>query len=99
MAPPGAIWNASQALMLVFVLALLGVCYRASKEMLAVCLTLAAVQALTAYCHIAWVFGPWPVLPGQGTCSAKLNMPLVFIAGAIILWIAIGMLDRMRTKE
>ena len=98
-APSGAVWNASQALLLVLVITLLGVCYRRSLEMVAVCALLAVVQGLTAYCHIAWAFKQWKVLPGQGICSAKFDMPLGAIACAIFAWIAIGMLDRMRKEK
>ena len=48
-----------------------------------VCALLACGQVLAAGCSLAWLWQPWPVLPGQGQCSAALDVPL----GVIGLWL------------
>lgn len=85
--PGGQVWNASQALLCVALLALVANAYPARSVRL-VCALLAVWQSMTAGCSIAYLIRPWPIEPGQGQCSAALNLPLGAISGCVALVLA-----------
>jgi hypothetical protein len=76
------VWNVSQALLVLLLLALVCNAYRSGWVWASAGLV-AAWQALTVGCSLLWLAAPWPVLPGQEQCSARLDVPL----GAIGLWL------------
>lgn len=83
----GKVWSASAAAMVAGLLALVASQWR-SREVLAAC-ALGIVWALmTVGCTVAWIIAPWPVLPGQGRCSAAADMPLGVLACAAAGWLA-----------
>ena len=90
-APPAAqgdVWNINQALLAAMLLAMVGTAYPA-RHVRAVCALLMAWQVLTAGCSLAWLVAPWPVLPGQGQCSAALDWPLGLASAWLVAMLAL----------
>jgi len=89
--PPHAqadVWNASQALLLLALLGMLAATQR-HPHLRLVCALLASGQVLAAGCSLAWLWQPWPVLPGQGQCSAALDVPLALIGLWLVALVAL----------
>lgn len=76
------VWNASGAALALLLLALVANAYR-TRAALWACALLAAYKAMTLGCTLAYLARPWPIAPGDGQCSAALNMPL----GAVQAWL------------
>lgn len=90
------VWNVSQALLSLVLLAFVAAAWR-SVHVTGACLLLASWQALVAGCSIAYLATPWPVAPGGEQCSAKLDAPIGLIAAWLLMTLAIGIyLDRRR---
>ena len=45
-------------------------------------------EAQTLLCGAAWAFSPWPVAPGQGICSGRIDFDLGAIGILIVAAIA-----------
>ena len=88
--PPAMQGGVSKALGAAATLILLGCVYRAqpSKPMAWVLLWWAWEEAQTLLCGAAWAAGPWPVAPGQGICSGRLDFDLGAIGILIVAAIA-----------
>lgn len=80
-------WNVSQATLLLLVLALLAAAYRAWWVSL-VCALLGAWQCMTVGCSLLYLIRPWATAPGQGQCSALLDLPLGAISGCVAVVLA-----------
>lgn len=78
------VWNASQALLVLVLLAMVASAYRSAWTWAAAAL-MGAWQLMTAGCSLAFMVKPWPVEPGGEQCSAALNVPL----GAIGAWLLV----------
>lgn len=81
-APEGVqarVWGASQAGLLLVVLAALAGTIQ-HKALRLVCALLGTWQGMTAACSIAWIVRPWPIKPGQAQCSAALDLPLCMLS-------------------
>jgi hypothetical protein len=76
------VWNVSQSMLVLVLLALLCNAYR-SGWVWATAGLVAAWQAMTAGCSLMWLAAPWPMVAGQEQCSARFDLPL----GAIGLWL------------
>ncbi len=76
------VWNASQALFVLLLLALVANAYRSAWVWASAALV-GAWQGLTVGCSLLWLAAPWPVQPGGEQCSARFGLPL----GAIGLWL------------
>lgn len=83
------VWNASQALLVLVLLAMVVNAYRSAWTWAAAAL-LGAWQLLTAGCSLAYLWKPWPVEPGQEQCSAALNVPLGAIGGWLLVLLIVG---------
>lgn len=83
------VWNVSQALLVLFLLALVANAYRSAWTWTAAALV-GAWQSLTVGCSLAYLFRPWPVQPGQEQCSAALNVPLGAIGAWLLLLLVAG---------
>ena len=59
-----------------------------SKPLAWVLLWWAWEEAQTLLCGAAWAAGPWPVVPGQGICSGRLDFDLGAIGILIVAAIA-----------
>lgn len=77
------VWNASQASMLLLLLALVANAYRSALVWVA-CGLVGAWALLQAACSVAYIVAPWVTLPGQAQCSAALDMPITPVAA----WLA-----------
>ncbi len=77
------VWNASQAGVLLLLLALVANAYRSSLVWLA-CGLLAAWALLAAGCSVAYIVAPWVPLPGEAQCSRALDLPITPVAA----WLA-----------
>lgn len=100
-APPDAqadVWNVSQALLVLVLLAGWAVRYRA-RLLLAVVGLLAVWQLLTAGCSLAWLVQPWPVRPGQEACSAALDLPLGAVGLWLLLLLAAALVQQLRAQQ
>lgn len=75
-------WNVSQSALVIFCLGIIGLVF-ATPEVWAVAALLAIFKAAVIGCTVWYLVDPWPVLPGQATCSARLNMPLGFVGLAL----------------
>lgn len=84
------VWNASQALLVLLLLALTVNAYRSAWVTAAAAL-LGCWQMLTAGCSMAWLWKPWTVHPGQEQCSAALNVPLGAVGAWLLLLLAAGL--------
>lgn len=83
-------WNASGALFVLLLLALLASAY-GSRDVWAVCLLLGLWQLMVAGCSLLFMLAPWPVQPGQAQCSARLDFPV----GLLSAWLASLLAVRM----
>lgn len=83
------VWNASQALLVLMLLALVANAYRSAWAWSAAAL-LGGWQMLTAGCSLAYLARPWPVEPTQEQCSAALNVPLGAIGAWLLLLLVAG---------
>lgn len=81
------VWNASQGALALVLLAF--VWTRAGRMVRMACVLLACWAVLQSGCAIAYLASPWPVAPGQETCSAKLDLPLGLL-GLVLLAVAAG---------
>jgi hypothetical protein len=80
-------WNASQALLIMVLLAGWALAFRA-RWMLRTCALLGAWQLMTFGCSVAYLIRPWHNKPGQGQCSTALDLPLGAIGGCVALFMA-----------
>lgn len=79
------------ALMLVYLVWLLA---QRSKLLTWVALLYAWFEAQTVICTAVYMYAPWPILPGQAMCSAKMGFNL----GAIGL-LAIAVLAHLSIRQ
>jgi hypothetical protein len=92
------VWNVSQSMLNLVLLALLCHAYRSGWVW--ACAALVAVwQALTVGCSLLWLAAPWPVLPGQEQCSARFDVPLGAIGLWLLLLLAAAMSQRLEQQE
>lgn len=84
------VWNASQALLALTLLALVVNAYRSVWTAASASL-LGCWQLLTVGCSLAWLWKPWPVQPGQEQCSAAMNVPLGAVGAWMLLLLAAGL--------
>jgi hypothetical protein len=92
----GDVAAASQALLIVGLLALVALAWQ-SFEVFAAAGLIAVYELQVAGCSIAYLFHPWPVRPGDEQCSALLGLPLGLIGALIGLYLA-GYLYRAMTE-
>lgn len=83
------VWNISQALLVLVLLALVANAYRSAWTWAAAWL-LAVWQAMTAGCSLLYLVRPWPVAPGQEQCSAALNVPLGAVGAWLLVLLIVG---------
>ncbi len=81
------VWNVSQAMLVLFLLAAFASAYRSVWTWSAAAL-LGSWQLLTVACSLAYLLRPWQVRPGEEQCSAALNVPF----GAIGAWLLVLMI-------
>lgn len=86
-AEQGDAWNVAQAGLLLLALVLLAAAYR-TAWVSAVCALLGAWQCMTAGCSLLYLIRPWATAPGQGRCSALLDLPLGAISGCLAVLLA-----------
>lgn len=70
----GQVWNVSGAGLRLVLLGFVAVAYP-SRSMRAVCALLATFDVMVAGCGVAFLWRPWPIVPGQ-SCAAQLHLPL-----------------------
>ena len=92
------VWNASQALLAMLLLALLANAYR-SGWLWAAAGLVAVWQALVAGCSLLYLAAPWPVHAGDEQCSARLDLPLGAIGLWLLLLLAAAMSQRIERGE
>ena len=92
------VWNASQALLVLLLLALVANAYRSGWVWAAAGLA-GAWQLLTVGCSLLWLAAPWPVLPGAEQCSARLDVPLGAVGLWLLLLLAAAMSQRIEQQE
>ena len=85
------VWNITQGLWPVFLLALIAATYR-TWEVAAVCVLLSVFGLMVAGCELAFVIHPWPILPGDERCSAGLNYPLGLLGAVIALALVVAII-------
>lgn len=91
------VWNVSQAMVALLLLALVCNAYRSGWVW--ACAGLVAVwQGMTAGCSLLWLAAPWAVQPGQEQCSARLDVPLGAIGLWLLLLLAAAMSQRIEQR-
>jgi hypothetical protein len=80
-------WNIAGAAHTAFLLVIIGLVFR-SWEVWAVVGILGAFKLMVIGCNAWWMAAPWPVKPGHGLCSTKLDLPLSAIGAAFGLLLA-----------
>lgn len=78
----GDAFAASCGAFIAFLLACIG--WRRPWQIRIVCVLLAGFALQVFGCHTWFIFDPWPIEPGDETCSARLHFPL----GLAGLWAA-----------
>lgn len=91
------VWNVSQSMLVLVLLALLCNAYRSGWVWAAAGLV-AAWQAMTAGCSLMWLAAPWPVVAGEEQCSARFDVPLGAIGLWLLLLLAAAMSQRTETE-
>lgn len=71
----GHVQNVASNALILYLLACVALVF-ASPEVTAVVALLAVFKTVIIVCNVWWLAAPWPVMPGQATCSAKFDMPL-----------------------
>lgn len=82
------VWNASMAILAIFLLGALALAYRGYPRLVLVCCYLAVLFMFTAGCSMLWLASPLEVLPGQDQCDARFKMPLALVGlfvGLVVL--------------
>jgi hypothetical protein len=92
------VWNASQALLVLVLLALAANAYRSGWVWAAAALV-GMWQAMVAGCSLLWLAAPWPVQPGEEQCSARLDIPLGAIGLWLLLLLAAAMSQRLEHRH
>lgn len=90
-----AVWQITQSLWQVGLLALLAALYR-SWAVVAVCALLSCFALMVAGCELAYKLKPWPMNPGDELCSAGLNYPLGLLGAVIALVLVVAIIREKR---
>lgn len=77
------VWNANGATLRIFLLSVIAAAFRGWRVWCA-CGLLAAFDAATAVCSIAYIAHPWVMQPGDARCSSALDAPI----GVVGMWLA-----------
>lgn len=78
------VWNASGALYRVVLLAVIALlAWRRAVTL--VSLLLAVFDLMVAGCSVLYLIEPWPILPTDERCSARLNFPLGLLCAVVAL--------------
>lgn len=78
------VWNASGALYRLFLLAVIALlAWRRSVTLVA--LLLGVFDLMVAGCSVLYLIEPWPILPTDERCSARLNFPLGVLCAVVAL--------------
>ena len=86
-----AVWQITQSLWQVGLLALLAALYR-SWAVVFVCTLLSCFSLMVAGCEIAYKIRPWHINPGDELCSAGLNYPLGLLGAVIALALVVAII-------
>jgi hypothetical protein len=75
-------WNIVQAGLAVYLLAIIGLVF-GSADVWAAAGLIAVFKLMVIGCSVWYLMAPWPIVPGQALCSARLNWPLGFVGLAL----------------
>ncbi len=84
------VWNASLAILVMFLLGSFALAYRRYPRLVLVCCYLIVLFMFTAGCSMLWLANPWVVLPGQDQCDARFKFPLALVGlfiGLVVLFL------------
>lgn len=92
------VWNTSQAMLVLLLLAMVANAYRTGWVWAAAALV-GLWQGLVAGCSLWWLAAPWQVQPGGEQCSARFDLPLGAIGLWLLLLLAGAMSQRIEQRE
>jgi hypothetical protein len=88
----GVVWNLSGSGLRLLLLLLIVVAFR-SRAMTAVCALMIAGELVVSGCSIAYLYSPWPTIPGQ-SCTARLDLPLGVMGAVLGLVLVLAIVRR-----